>query len=565
MRKSVALGLTAIFVGSVAIRLSPLLFFLYWGSDTGEYFAILRDLVRTGRVSHVYYGWGITYPYFPGMFFVQAGLIETAGLDVPTVLNLLVPMLGALAVVPMFLIAHRVTGDARVALFASAFLMGAIPQAYTTAHAAPATLGDLLALTGLFLFLRLRTDRAALVPLVLVTGALVATHHLSLYFFLLMVLGTIVIRGLVSPWRWTVGTRREVVYAAILLAGTFTYWLGYATTFRDSILSDVDIRPWWALIVLFPIGIGLLAALIVARTRVRWRHRPPYPGVRYRGAAYAAATGTILLLGVVAVVVGVPGTSFRVPPEGLLYFVPLVLLMSLAAPGRPFLDFEQDGLAVNAWLVALLGSAIVGITVAPRVLIPYRHMEYLVVPFAIFAGVGFFRTLDLTAIRKGRRMATLVVLGLLLGANALSALPPPSSLAGWREGTVPAAIDPAYWARDQVRGLVVSDHHGSTIVFGFGGLNATWDRTRTPFSSAALADPCAGLRGIDSPSGLKDGAYVWIDRDMEVGVRLTPWETAAPMSPDVVARFDAAPFVKVFDNGYARLYWIEWGSMPPRC
>lgn len=562
MRKSAALALAAILAGSIAIRLSPLFSFLYWGSDTGEYFAILRGLVRTGHVSHAYYGWGITYPYFPGMFLVQGGLIELAGLDASTVMNLLVPVLGALAVVPMFLIAHRISGDARVALFAAALLMGAIPQAYTTSHAAPATLGDLLVLTGLLLFLRLRTDRAAIVPLVLVTGALVATHHLSLYFFLLMVLGTIVVRGLVSPWHWTAGTRREVTYAAILLAGTFTYWLGYATTFRASILIDVDIRPWWALILLFPVGIGLLSALIFARTRVRWRYRPAYPGIRHRGAAYAAATGTILLLGVVAVVVGVPGTTFRAPAEGLLYFVPLVLLISFAAPGRPFLDFEKDGLAVNAWLVALVGSAVVGITVAPRVLIPYRHMEYLVVPFAVFAGVGFFRTLDLTGIRKGRRIATLVVLGLILGANAFVAIPPPSALAGWREGTVPAAIDPAYWAKDHAHDLVVSDHHGSTIVFGFGGLNATWDRTRTPFS---LTDPYAGLMGIDSPSGRKDASYVWLDRDMEAGVRLTPWETAVPMDPKVVGKFDSAPFIKVFDNGYAKLYWIAWGCSSATC
>src|SRR5206468_2715245 len=297
MRKSTALGLTALVLGSVAVRLSPLWSFLYWGSDTGEYFAILRDLVRTGHVSTTYDGWGVTYPYFPGMFFLQGGLAHLSGLDLPTVLNVLVPILGALSVVPIFLIARRVTGEDRVALFAAAVLVGAIPHAYTTAHPAPATVGNLLALTGLLLFLRLRTDRAAMVPLVLVSGTLIATHHLSLYFFLLMVLGTIVVQGLARPWRWTAGSTREIAYASLLLV--------------------------------------------------------------------------------------VPGTTFRVSPEGLLYFVPLVLLISFSAPGRKFLDFEAEGLAPNAWLVGLLGSAIVGIAVAPRVLIPYRHMEYLVVPFAI--------------------------------------------------------------------------------------------------------------------------------------------------------------------------------------
>src|SRR5439155_1287247 len=79
----------------------------------------------------------------------------------------------------------------------------------------------------------LRTDRAALVPLAVVSGTLIATHHLSFYFFLLMVLGTIIVQGLARPWRWTAGSKREVAYVSLLLAGTFVYWLVYATTFRE--------------------------------------------------------------------------------------------------------------------------------------------------------------------------------------------------------------------------------------------------------------------------------------------------------------------------------------------
>src|SRR5436190_856558 len=340
MRKSTALGLTALVLGSVAVRLSPLWSFLYWGSDTGEYFAILRDLVRTGHISTTYDGWGVTYPYFPGMFFLQGGLAHLSGLDLPTVLNVLVPILGALSVVPIFLIARRVTGEDRV-------------------------------------------------------------------------------------------------------ARTFRSWIVYSATFREFTLTDVDIRPWWALLVLFGLGLVFLAGIIYARTRIGWRYRPRYPGLRYRGTAYASAVGVILILGIVSVLFGVPGTTFRVSPEGLLYFVPLVLVISFSAPGRKFLDFDRDGLPVNAWLVVLLVSAIVGIVVAPRVLIPYRHMEYLVVPFAILSGVGFVRLLDLGAVRGRFRVVASMASGLAFVANAFTGVPPPSTLAGWREGTIPAALDPA--------------------------------------------------------------------------------------------------------------------------
>src|SRR6266704_5496832 len=233
MRKSTAVALAAIVLGAIAVRLSPLWSFLYWGSDTAEYFSILRGLVRTGHVSTIYPGWGVTYPFFPGVFFPQAGLAELGGLDVPTVLNLLVPVMGAFAVVPMFLLAVRIARDDRIGLFAATFLAGAIPHAYTTAHAAPATLGDLLALTGLVLFLRLRTDRRAMTPLLLVSGALVFTHHLSLYFFILMVLGALVIRGLARPWRTDAESSRQVTFAVVLIGGTFAYWFGYATAFRE--------------------------------------------------------------------------------------------------------------------------------------------------------------------------------------------------------------------------------------------------------------------------------------------------------------------------------------------
>src|SRR2546422_9659156 len=162
----------------------------------------------------------------------------------------LVSILGALGVLPMFLVAHRMTSDDRFALFAAAFLAGAIPVAYTTAHTAPATVGELLALAGLLCFIRLRADGRAIVPLVLVTATLIATHHLSLYFFLIMVLGAIVLEGLARPWRWTPGAKREVTFASALLVGTCWYWLGEATSVRESILPEVNLRTWLALCVL---------------------------------------------------------------------------------------------------------------------------------------------------------------------------------------------------------------------------------------------------------------------------------------------------------------------------
>ncbi len=559
MRRSTVLALAAIVVAATAIRLSPLLTSLYWGADFGEYFAILRFLSRNGVMPTHYLGWGTTYPWFPGMFFVQDAVLGLGGLDLPTVLNLVVPVLGGLAVLPIFLLAADVVRDDRVALFVAAFVAGVMPHVYSTSHTAPATLGDLLAFTGLWLFLRLRRDPRVAIPLVLVTVALVMTHHLSTYFLLLMVLGTIVLRGLLRPFVWSPATRRQTYYAAFLIAATFTYWLGYATPFRDNILVDVNVQPWWLLLVAFAGLLVLMALLVLARRRVAWRYRPRYPDLRHSCTMFLIALAFVYGLGAVTILGAVPGTSITLPAVVLVDFAPVLILVAFSSAGRKFFDFLESNVAVSAWFLVLAASALAGSVVATRVLIPYRHVEYLIVPAAILAGLGFFRLLDLAAPSRTRRTAAVAAGVLLLAGNFAFAIPPPSFVAGWNESTPPAALDGALWARDRLGGLTLADHMASTNLFGFGGVNATWDTAVAPFFATSWADAEPGLVNIPSPSGTRNATYVWLDVVETQGVELRVWQPAVPMSPAAIAKFNDSPFVKVYDDGYAQAYWIAWG------
>jgi hypothetical protein len=559
MRRSTALGLAAIVVAGILIRLSPLLTALYWGSDFGEYFTILRSLAASGRMPTAYLGWGSTYPYFPGMFFVQESAAGLGGLGLLIVLNLAVPILGALAVVPIFLIGAEVTGDDRVALFVAAFIAGAMPHVYSTSHTAPSTLGDLLAFTALLLFLRAGRDSRRLACAVVVTAALIPTHHLSTYFLIIMVLGTIVLRGLLRPLDAGPGLRREVAYAGILLVGTFAFWFGYATPFRENILVDVNVQPWWLVLVAFAVLLVLVAGLVLARRRLSWRYRPAYPNVRRASRMFAAAVAFVFGFSGFTILGAIPGTGISLPASVLLYFAPFLILISLSASGRKFFDFLAEGVGVSAWFLALAFSTLVGSVFAPRVLIPYRHVEYLIVPLAIFAGFGFFRLLDLGLGRGPRRTAAIIACGALLVASFAVAIPPRNFVAGWDEATRPPVLDGAYWARDHVDGLLAADHRASTAAFGFGGVNSTWDTTVSPFFASDFNGARPGLVTVPAPSGVQDVGYVWIDQDQIAGVELRVWEPAMPMPPAAVAKFDASPFVKVFDNGFARVYWIAWG------
>ncbi len=559
MRRSTAVALAAIVLAAVAIRLSPLLSALYWGSDFGEYFGILRYLTLTGHMPTHYLGWGSTYPYFPGMFFALAGVGGLGGLDLPTVLNLVVPILGALAAVPLFLIAAEVTRDDRAALFVAAFIAGVMPHAYSTSHAAPSTLGDLLAFASLLLFLRVGRDPRRIGPFLLVATAVVFTHHLSTYFLILMVLGAIALRGLLRPLAWDAPTKREVGCAAYLVAAAMAFWFGYATPFRDNILTDVNVQPWWLLFVGFFAFLALVAFVLLARRRVAWRYRPTHPDLRWSATMFGVALVTVFAIAAFTVAFGVPGTAIVLPPTVVVYFAPFLILAAFSSAGRRFFDFLRDGMAPGAWFLALALSTVAGSFVATRVLIPYRHGEYLVVPVAILAGVGFFRLLDLLGpARRGRTLAV-GACALLLAGNFVMAIPPPSFVAGWDEATRPVAMDGVYWAGAYVSGLMAADHRASTNAFGFGGANATWDTTVAPFFAADFAGARPGLVGVPAPSGTQNVSYVWVDQDQIHGVELRVWEPAQAMSPAAVAKFNDAPFVKVFDSGYAQVYWVAWG------
>ena len=174
MRKSTASSLLAVIVLGLTLRLSPLTRFVYFGSDVGEYYRISRGVLATGQVALPYPGWGATYPYFPGMFFLVAGT-SLGGLELSGSPDLVVPALAALIPAIVFLLAARLVHEDRAALLAAALVAVAMPHAFQTAHAIPATVGEFLAVAALFLWLRLPRDPRTWGLLVPLTLALIRT------------------------------------------------------------------------------------------------------------------------------------------------------------------------------------------------------------------------------------------------------------------------------------------------------------------------------------------------------------------------------------------------------
>src|SRR5439155_3731034 len=132
----------------------------------------------------------------------------------------------------------------------------ALPHVFQTAHPIPATVGELLAVTALLCWLRLPRDRRTWVVLVPLTLALVVTHHLSAYFLIVMLLIGLFVPSLVRSTTVR-GLRAQAVYLAFLTGASLAFWVGYATTFRTYILTDVDVKPWWLPLAGLPVFVAI--------------------------------------------------------------------------------------------------------------------------------------------------------------------------------------------------------------------------------------------------------------------------------------------------------------------
>lgn len=575
-----ALGLAAVAALGVAVRLLPLASFAVWGSDTGEYHRLTEELVRQGRLSLDYPGWGVAYPWFPGLYSVAGAVSAMTGLDARASLEVLVPALAGLAALAAALLAHALTRDARAALLAGAVLAVAMPAAFATSHAMPGALGHLFLLGGLLLAWAAPRDRGALVAALLVAAALVATHHLSTYMFLVALGGMVLLRALLV--RHAAGAEHAAPLAvlAAALAMAVAWWL-WAQPVRDDIAPKASALGVPGLAALALLALAALALLPRWRAGRAWAFQPRYPdarrGLRIVGGMFAAVLAGSAVVGFVRV----PGTSVQVTPLAVLWFLPLVAVVAFAFLGSGLAKFRPGGAWVYGWSVAQLASFGLAMAAGSVVLLPYRHTEYLLEPIALLAGLGLAAAVAHARARSPRlgAWAAAGVVGLLL-ANAAAAYPPPSVLAGFTEGTTRGEMAAVRWAGEHVAlapdAVIAADHRMSSMLFGYAGLNATWEYAPRTFEAPSFDEARAEMLAVHAPSGVKRVDYVFLSRAMREHLALAQWDAAQPLSPAAQAKFDADPHYQAACRGdEVTIYRVVWdtapapaagpGSAPPPC
>ncbi|MCK4366509.1 MAG: hypothetical protein KAW84_01005 [Thermoplasmata archaeon] len=560
MRKSIAFALLAVFIFSMFLRLFPLTRCLFWGADIGEYYHISSQLVADGSIPGTYGGWGFAYPSFPGMEIVVA-VSSLLGMELSMSLSVAIPVLASLVVFPVFLITTETTGDARAGLIAAAFIAVVMPHVYATSHPMPASMGDLLFAACLLLFLKwLRNPKFGFL-LFPVTLVLIVTHHLSTYFLLItLVFGVFLVQLLRNKTSKEVLTR-ELAYVLFTAVMAALFWFAWAPGFVEGVVSSESVF-------LSPLLFGLLIVALTAGVFIVYAKRKLLPNLVLRYPTYRRAVVTLTVVFLISLsillvnaLVVVPGTTINLTPDVAILFLPLVLFISFAGPGSRPISFNRGGVYPFAWTLAISVSTLAGLAISSEALLPYRHMEYLMLPVAVLAGLGVvhaFGLIHFTGNRRRAGLAAAVALG-LVATNAAVAYPPRDLMGGWEESIKPEVVSLALWTGEHTVGLVAADHRVSTVLFGFGGVDATWDTVTLVFHAEDFEGAREELESVDSPSGRQRAVYVAFDSDTVAGVLLYPWDPAEPMSDEAVEKFEELPFQKMYEDGYSSLFLINWG------
>ena len=533
-----------------------------WGSDTGEYLYLTRELVTNGQMlTEGYLGWGRAYPDFQGMQIMAGTISLVADIDYKIALLWFIPMISALSMPLLFFIGKEITGFTP-ALFASAFYSVTFAVVFANSHAMPGGLAEPLGLLVLLNWIKiLKSDKMWILnplqrnPWANVMKfsffALLITHHFTLLLLMAAMLGILVVE--IAAGNKKIGTE-GIMTMGLMSLPISIYWLIYAKSFRKMLDdSAFDFLPESVptTIVLTLIPLITLSILWFARGYLQ------LPLIKSNITKQTMINRIFVTFAIsfIAILVvlwrGVPGTIAPLQAgeyQALPYLLINVLWISFAA-NTNLVTSQKNGWLLWGWILPIMALATIGAVTESHLLIAYRHAPYLLAPLSIIAGIGFMYFVK--SYENNKRPTIVTSLVAIFIVCAFMSYPPPSVMGGFQEGTNSKEIDAILWIGFVERdSLIVSDHRLSSLTFGLTKTNASWENGATVINGNKQESKEAAKQLSTPQAGVKEVNYVLVSTEMEKGVALLQWDPAEELTGEAKAKFkENNDFPIWFDNG----------------
>jgi hypothetical protein len=403
-----------------------------WGCDFGIYLGLTKSVSETGIIFPAYTGWGSSYNEFPVLYSINSFAHWITGIDILVIMPKLTPIFGGLSVLIFYFVTRELLNDKKIALL-SALFFAVIPfHVYQTSHASPLTIGHFFMMFSIFLFLKYRKNSMYIIPLIISTTLLIMSHHLTTYFFLIILIFIVFLEN-IRQKKWTLYFKKDILYILIASLITFSYWAFIATTvyegFMRSGLSIGGIR----LESIFIVGIFYailfvmfwLIKVIRKYNNTLKKFKAYFSGVYKKikleiiipilsldrkndyeaiGSIYwfdsskrkdrflLKFTLTLIIsvsLMTIFTFINIPWINSKFTLESVILTLPFLIIIAFGVAGFGYTWRIKNGTFICGWMLAVLLSFMFSLSTDNNILLPHRHVEYMMAPLAIIAVFGF--------------------------------------------------------------------------------------------------------------------------------------------------------------------------------
>jgi len=388
-REGLPLALITAF--AVFIRSIPAWVYSTWGPDYGVYYAITMAFVSTRDFLSTFPStWGSSgYGSFPMLYWIVLAIHYLTGIPVGELLVVVPPIIGGLCVVPFYFLTKTTTRNRWVAVVAAALLAVNPIHVYQTSTTALLVVGHFFGLLTLYLFVAAHRRQRYFVPLLLSTIALILSHHLSTYIYFLSMVGMTAFKHL--RFRGLPSLRLDFIYLSFTLTAIVVYWSTRAPemwTFMSGAFFFAV--PAWAVIIA---GYAVLACVyMLCKRGVNLPESTGWTRAMDKIRDWKFFVVIVLALLVLMSALAAAGAfDGRITFLSIAYSTPFLLTLGFIGVGfKHLFRYRYISTVLSGWMLPIALSGIYGLFTWNHILLPDRHLEYLVEPLSAVGGLGFY-------------------------------------------------------------------------------------------------------------------------------------------------------------------------------
>ncbi len=391
--KSIISIIAVIFITllGILLRLIPSFKYPIWGIDFGVYYNLTSKIISTNEIfANLPSVWGTSgYGSFPVFYWMMDIVYKLTGFSVQFILLHFSPIFAGFTIPIVYLIAKKLTENNEISIISSLLFAINPLEVFETSMVGLLIFGHIFLLLSILFYLYTWNNTKYYVPLSISSFALILSHHLSTFMFIISIIGIIFFRKIFDENYRTF--KYDFIYLLIFSIVTFYYWLAFVPSMYGFFSGAFnELLPWYTVLILyFAIIIMILLYAHKFKNFILFLEKI-YKIIknRYLYLIFFLISFTIFL---VLATIGING--MKITDIGILFALPFIFLFSFVGIGLKYIsDFPSTKIFLIGWSSFLALFLFLSTITWNGILIPYRYIEYLFEPLSIISAIGIYYT-----------------------------------------------------------------------------------------------------------------------------------------------------------------------------